>query len=559
MEQNAPTPTASHPLQSPLLASARRSLYFPDSYSSDAALRRGGITALGILAPRRQRLREGIMDNGGGFPFMRKLETHTSCVNAITFSRGNGRFLASGGDDLRICLWDFHQEDVKTPSFTMRGPRGNVFCLEFSATNRYIYSAGLCETIYKYDISSLGLPEAAASTNNRYPDHTYRDHQDSIRALTCHPVQDEVFMSVSEDGTIRRFDGRQPSKRTATNDIIQTENEVTGVQYHPTVDHLFATSDGAGRVFLRDTRMAFGPLTKRSNEGIVQRYNTKLTKKSTARLSNPETSSITFDRDGSRLAVTFLHYLPTIYALSDPNPVAVLSGKNLPDGTPNPPGQRTYSNSCTMKHGSFGGPGVDADDMYAGGSDDFRCYIWKIPPLQQLVDKRRVFSADDWTSFGEENTIAFTESRQHPKVVPVEISTPFCRLTGHKSIVNTTVFHPHLLHIATAGIEKNVILHSPTPSSPCTQNLDSSPVTVRKLLGDEDDKDRENYYAAMLGLIPADSENDQNERQTLSFFDHILREEGNADVFAQRPWKSPDVSDEEEDQDSDSDADDLSR
>lgn len=70
---------------------------------------------------------------------------------------------------------------------------------------------------------------------------------------------------------------------------------------------------------------------------------------------------------GSKLAVTLLvgclffislsishltsqqHYLPTVFAVMDPYPVAVLSGRNLPDGTPVSDGERTYTNSCTIK------------------------------------------------------------------------------------------------------------------------------------------------------------------------------------------------------------------
>ena len=38
------------------------------------------------------------------------------------------------------------------------------------------------------------------------------------------------------------------------------------------------------------------------------------------------------------------------------------------------------------------------DDMYGAGSDDFRGYIWKIPPLGQLTDQRQTMSADEWMS-----------------------------------------------------------------------------------------------------------------------------------------------------------------
>jgi len=339
-------------------------------------------------------------------------------------------------------------------------------------------------------------------------------------------------------------------------DIIQTENEVTGVQYHPTIEHLFATSDGAGRVLLRDARMAFGPLVNRTDGGIVQRYNTKITRRSSSHLCNPDASSFTFDREGTKLAVTFLNHLPTIYSLSDPNPVAVLSGRNLPDGTPVPPKQRAYKNSCTMKHGSFGGPGQDVDNMYAGGSDDFRGYVWKIPPLSQLAPLRDEMSAEEWETRGvESTTVAFSEGRTEPKFVPYEISTPLCRLTGHNSIVNTTLFHPHFLHVVTAGVEKNIVLHSPTPSSPCTQNLPPSPANVRELKDDDGDDDRTTYLSAILGVQPLTlgDVDEAAERQTLSLFDHIIREEGDMDVFVQRRWRTPDSSDSGHNSDSEED------
>jgi hypothetical protein len=45
---------------------------------------------------------------------------------------------------------------------------------------------------------------------------------------------------------------------------------VTGVQYNPQMEYVFLTSEQSGAVCLRDERMAFGPLSRRSREGVVQ-------------------------------------------------------------------------------------------------------------------------------------------------------------------------------------------------------------------------------------------------------------------------------------------------
>lgn len=42
-------------------------------------------------------------------------------------------------------------------------------------------------------------------------------------------------------------------------------------------------------------------------------------------------------------------FYPTIYALNDAHPIAVCKGSLLPDGSPIPDGERTYTNSCTIK------------------------------------------------------------------------------------------------------------------------------------------------------------------------------------------------------------------
>jgi len=106
--------------------------------------------------------------------------------------------------------------------------------------------------------------------------------------------------------------------------------------------------------------------------------------------------------------------------------------------------------------------------------------------------------------------------------VPVELSTPFCQLAGkfyyflpvrelysvtyvgHQSIVNTTVIHPHLLHVISSGVEQDILMHSPTISSPCSQNLSLTDVNVRPISNESTVDGR--ALRALLGLSPDDEE-----------------------------------------------------
>ncbi|KDQ62603.1 hypothetical protein JAAARDRAFT_171107 [Jaapia argillacea MUCL 33604] len=462
-----------------------------------------------------------------GFPYSKKLSSHTSCVNALVFSSGEGRWLASAGDDLRVLLWDFHQEDISRPSAMFLGPRSNVFAVAFSAHNQYLLAGGTDDSIYRYDLSH-------SPTGLGRPLDVVERHNDNVRAVSCHPVQDEIFMSASEDGSIMLHDMRAGSTLTNAQGTLQNDCEFTDVKCHPTMEHIFATSDNHGKVTLRDTRMAFGPRSSRTKDGIVQKYNTTLSKQSASQLCNPEVSNLSFDKDGRKLGVLMLHYLPTIYSLSDPQPLATCSGRNLSSGIPVPPGVRTYSNSCTIKHGTFSDSIYDNDQFYTTGSDDFRGYVWKIPDLGKLVDSREEISFDEWIQ--RPNTIAFASKTWEPRYIPQELSTPFCTVNGHKSIVNSAIMHPHFLHLVTSGIERHIVLHSVTASSPCVEGLLPTPSDVRMLPDVNEEDHRRFIHALTTGHSTISEDQDEIDDDTIALFDEILRQEGNADPFTVRIW-----------------------
>ncbi|KAF9779652.1 WD40 repeat-like protein [Thelephora terrestris] len=487
-----------------------------------------------------------------GFPYSRCLLGHSSCVNTLAFSNGDGRFLASGGDDLKIQLYDFQQEDLNRPSWSFVGPMSNVFSLAFSANNTHLYCGTTGHKLYKYDLATL----RDVSQFPISPIDMLDDHDDTIRDVTCHPSQSELAMTASEDGRIVLRDSRIDARRPSAQATLQNDSEVTGVRWNPRMESLFATSDNRGRVCLRDVRTAFGSGANRTRKPL-QQFVTSLSKPTRNSLVSPESSSIAWDREDYRshclyptfslkthnlgLTSTTQNFYPTLYALSDPHPIAICRGGVLPDGSPIPDGERTYSNACTIKHGSFGGPSLTSDAYYGAGSDDFRGYVWKIPETAMLLERRREIDVDSWL-LEEAETAAFARSARETRYQPVSLSQPLFRLNGHMSIVNSVLFHPSLLHIVTAGIERHVILHSPTKSSPCTEELTLTPTTVRSLpAGSAEDHSRL-IQAIASGLGTNDMEEDA---ETIALFDEIIRTEGEGrDVFSSRECDESEDEDE---------------
>jgi len=85
------------------------------------------------------------------------------------------------------------------------------------------------------------------------------------------------------------------------------------------------------------------------------------------------------------------------------------------------------------------------------------------------------------------------------------------------SIVNSALIHPHLPLVATAGVERNVFLHSPTSSTPYTQDLEIIPCHVRRWT----DSTAEDEYEIMQWISSSSrsAAEDAEELKTLSFFD----------------------------------------
>jgi len=71
-------------------------------------------------------------------------QAHHSCVNAIAISPGEGRWLASGGDDKRTLIHEALSSDEQgtlgEPRAYYGGASSNIFTIDFDCTGAKVYS-----------------------------------------------------------------------------------------------------------------------------------------------------------------------------------------------------------------------------------------------------------------------------------------------------------------------------------------------------------------------------------------------------------------------------------
>ncbi|PCH41019.1 WD40 repeat-like protein [Wolfiporia cocos MD-104 SS10] len=143
---------------------------------------------------------------------------HTGCVNALSWARG-GDLLISGGDDRTIRLWRIDpSDDSNDYPFACEvvvetGHAANIFNAQMlPSSSRIATVAGDCE-VRVCDVGAT-IPSARYSGETRFS-----TRQANVRVIRCHgnrvkriitEESPDLFLTVSEDGTVRQHDLRVP-------------------------------------------------------------------------------------------------------------------------------------------------------------------------------------------------------------------------------------------------------------------------------------------------------------------------------------------------------------
>ena len=125
------------------------------------------------------------------------LKAHFGCVNALSFSNC-GTYLASGGDDRRILIWDVSQaldQRPKSRKIMKATHESNIFCIDFDCGNRKLFSGGNDEKLLIHDLKTGEILDI-------YP------HDEPVYCVCAHPESPELLTTACSDGRVQLIDLR---------------------------------------------------------------------------------------------------------------------------------------------------------------------------------------------------------------------------------------------------------------------------------------------------------------------------------------------------------------
>ncbi|CAF1210063.1 unnamed protein product [Adineta ricciae] len=434
---------------------------------------------------------------------------HSGCVNALDFS-SDGLFLATGGDDKRVLIWNMSEtvfnETNRIPIVLSATHLSNIFSIKFDNQNKRIISAGNDEQILVHDIE-----KQRHGFNGDHADELVDVFLESspVNCISVQPNQNDVFIAATDDGHVHLYDLRSASS-TAEHDqpsLVAAESldgSFHSCAFHPQQTCLVGTANARQGIELYDIRLSKSP---------VLRYgvSTSSTTKSSTSGQNEngiEGMSVTFNQNGNLLYALRRRLPPVLFKLHQSQAFCQFDADN-------------YVNLCTMKSGCFVG---DQDQYVASGSDDFNVYIWRIPDH-------------------DDNHINVQNSSKSHLYSDHFVWNAHMSLQGHRSVVNQVRYSSRLHTIVSSGVEKIIKIWTPyrTRNNHSNSNL---------LVGRQEMYTHRDYLRAVLesGSVHHDSsiERYDEDKRMLAFFDSLLqRELGNSHTHS---------DDDDDDDDSDSDA-----
>ncbi|ORX76260.1 WD40 repeat-like protein [Basidiobolus meristosporus CBS 931.73] len=178
------------------------------------------------------------------------LSEHTGCVNTVNWNE-TGELLVSGSDDTKLCIWKYPEGSLLSSIETDH--EANIFCTKFMpSTNSQVVISCAGDNVVK--VWDVWKDEGACR-------HTYKCNLASTKRIVTEPGNPYVFLTCSEDGTVRNFDLRESHQCQSvcrTNLVVNFRPyliELNSITLNPIHPQYIAIGGGDPYVYLWDRRM----------------------------------------------------------------------------------------------------------------------------------------------------------------------------------------------------------------------------------------------------------------------------------------------------------------
>lgn len=186
---------------------------------------------------------------------------HEGCVNCLDWNYA-GTLLASGSDDTKVIIWDFHGYKILKKLNTMH--RGNIFSVKFMPKQSNILVTGAADgQIFVHDVHDTA-PLGSASVGGR------------VKRIVTDAIEPQIFISASEDGSINQYDIRSELHADRKTLLILTDAnnihlECKCVAISPTNANHLAVGCNDPVIRLYDRRKLDGPCVTFFTPGHISR------------------------------------------------------------------------------------------------------------------------------------------------------------------------------------------------------------------------------------------------------------------------------------------------
>ncbi|KAF8974529.1 WD40-repeat-containing domain protein [Flammula alnicola] len=431
------------------------------------------------------------------------LHGHTGCVNALSWAQ-DGNLLISAGDDTTVRLWKMDSSHIEQeypfvcPAVINTGHQANIFNAKMLPHSSRIITASADMQIRVFDAKTALTSATPDRVETEYSSNqtriaTIRCHRDAVKRVVTEDSPD-LFMSVSEDGTVRQHDLRTPHNcrtESCSAPLVELGHELSTISLSPLTPHQFVVAGEAPYGYLFDRRHLrrtiesdWGTMPNAGKEATtcVRKFGRRSRPTNNRRIVRDHiTGARMSDSNGHEVLLSYSGDGVYLYSTKDDpesrddlssSPPSVLPS-NAGNDTPRSEPAQVNGSSPSRTYGIVTSLLDEFSSLHT--PEESQPNVPVVMPRRRYAGARNVATIkdvnflgpdDEWVVSGSDDGNFFIWNKDSGDLHGI--------YEGDSSVVNVVEGHPHFPLVAVSGIDTTVKLFAPTPSRSSFSRMDNA-------------------------------------------------------------------------------------